>query len=98
MKTLLKALIGGVVVQLCLFVLLLVGVVMNLDKLLPTVAKVMGIAFLLTAPGVLLLLREGEPQANRGLLLATGVIIDILLYSLVVYVILLLRNAVKRLS
>jgi hypothetical protein len=95
MKTLLKALIGGVLVQISIFLLLLIGVLINIDKLLPNVAKVLVAIFMLTAPGVIFLVREGEPQANRGFMLATGVIIDTLLYSLVVYVVLLFRRALK---
>src|SRR5262249_32022920 len=96
MKTLLKALIGGVLIQISIFLLLFIGMLINIDKLLPTVAKVLVVVFMLTAPGVIFLVHEGEPQANRGLMLATGVIIDTLLYSVVVYLVLLFSRVLKQ--
>ncbi len=96
MKTIVKALIGGVIVQVSLFLLLLIGVLINVDKLMPNVAKVLVAIFMFTAPGVLWLVREGEPQANRGLMLALGILIDTLLYSVIVYVVLLLTRLHKQ--
>jgi hypothetical protein len=96
MRTIVKAVIGGVIVQVSIFLLLLLGVLINIDKLMPSIATVLVAVIMLTAPGILWLVREGEPQANQGLLLATGIIIDTILYSVVIYIILLLIKLAKK--
>ena len=96
MKLVLKGLIGGVIVQVSIFLLLLVGVLINIDKLMPNVAKAFVIAIMVTAPGIMWLVREGEPQSNHASMLALGILIDTLLYSLIVYVILLVTRIIHK--
>ena len=96
MKTIFKALIGGILVQVAIFLLLLLGILINIDELMPSLARASAVIIMVTAPGVLWLVREGEPQPNRGLMLVTGLIIDIILYSLLIYVGLLLVQVGKK--
>lgn len=96
MKTIGKALIGGVIVQVSIFVLLLVCVLINLDKLMPNVGRALGVLAMLTAPGILWLVPEGQRIPNHGTMLALGILIDIILYSVVVYFVLVLRRKAQK--
>jgi hypothetical protein len=98
MKTLVKALVGGVIVQVSIFLLLLIGVLIDVDRLLPNVARTLVVAIQVTAPGVLYLVPEGEPHNYHYLRLATGVLIDTILYSIIMYVFLLLWRVARRTS
>ena len=98
MKTLLKALVGGLIVQISIFLLLVIGVLIDVDRLSPDVARTLVVAIQLTAPGVLYLVPEGEPHNYHYSRLATGVLIDTILYSIIVYVFLVVWRVARRTS
>lgn len=96
MKTIFKALIGGILVQVSIFLLLLLGILINIDELMPGVARASVVIVMVSAPGIIWLVREGETQPNRGMMLVIGLIIDIILYSLLIYVGLVLVQFAKK--
>lgn len=77
-----------------MFLILLLGVLLNFDRLIPTASKAMVIFFLLVHPAINLLVPEGEPH-GQGVLIA-GVLLDTLLYAVVIYFVLLLTRLLTR--
>ncbi len=94
MKLILKALLGGIIAQVAMFLLLLLGVLLNFDRFVPTASKAMVIFFLLIHPAIRHLVPEGEPH-GQGVVVA-GIVLDTLLYSVVIYFVLLLVRLLKR--
>jgi hypothetical protein len=94
MKLVLKALIGGVIVQVGMFLILLLGILLNLDRFVPTASKAMVIFFLLIHAAITRLVPEGEPH-GQGVVVA-GILLDTLLYSVVIYFVLLLMRLLRR--
>jgi hypothetical protein len=93
MKLIRKALIGGVIVQVSMFVVLFVGVLFNIDRLVPRVSETTVILFLVAHPAIGRLVPEAEPHGH-GVVVA-ALLLDTLLYSVVIYFILLLARVAK---
>jgi hypothetical protein len=86
MKIYVKALIGGVLVQFAIFFILYLFAAINIDERAPSIAHLLGPIFYLSIPGILLLVPEGYRHPHHWLLLAGGVLIDILLYATVILI------------
>ncbi len=96
MKLIRNALVGGVLIHVSMFLILLLCVLLNTDRFAPTLSHALVAGFYLTHPASTYLIPEGEARPNYGSLVIGGLLLDTLLYCAIVFVILLLLRVAKR--
>jgi hypothetical protein len=95
MRLIRNALIGGVLIHVSMFLIILLGVVLNVDKFAPGLSHIIVGGFFLTHPASNYLIPEGEARSNYGSLVIGGLLVDTLLYCAIVFLFLILVRAVK---
>ncbi|HYW73677.1 MAG TPA: hypothetical protein VE961_21825 [Pyrinomonadaceae bacterium] len=95
MRLIRNALIGGVLIHLSMFLIVLPGVILNVDRFAPGLSHLIVGGFFLTHPASNYLIPEGEARSNYGSLVVEGLLVDTLLYCAIVLLVLILVRAVK---
>jgi hypothetical protein len=96
MKLYTKALIGGVILQVAVFLFFYLLTWIDIDRLMPGVGAALVPVFMVAMPGFTLLMEEGYRHPHHYLLLTLAIIINIIFYSLVIYLILWLKESAGR--